>query len=156
MKLRDLQFLAQKIEPWLVGIYLAYFLGVAIPPRAVGLANAASYGILFILIVISGCWRQLLFGLTRDIPLLMLHLMSVVSVVWSVAPEFTADEPKAFLRAGLFGVYLAVRYGITGQMMIFARIMGITVVLSLLAGIALPSYGIETTGEFVGSWKGVF
>lgn len=156
MKLRDLQLLAQKIEPWLVGIYLAYFLGVAVPPRAVGLANAASYGVLLMLIVISGCWRQLLFGITRDIPLLALHLMSVVSILWSVAPEFTADEPKAFLRAGLFGVYLAVRYGLTGQMAILARVMGITVVLSLLVGIAVPSYGIETTGEFIGSWKGIF
>ncbi|MGG6264983.1 O-antigen ligase family protein [Leptolyngbya sp. AN03gr2] len=156
MKLRDLQLLAQKIEPWLVGIYLIYFLGIAVPPRAVGIANAASYGILFILLVISGCWRQLLFGMTRDIPLLALHLMSVVSILWSVAPEFTADEPKAFLRAGLFGVYLAVRFGLTGQMMLLARIMGIAVFLSLLAGIVAPSYGIETMGESAGFWKGIF
>lgn len=156
MKLRDLHLLALKLEPWLVGLYLIYFLGIALPPTGVRIANALSYPLLFILILISGCWRQLLFGMTRDIPLLLLHLMSVVSILWSVAPEFTADEPKAFLRAGIFGVYLAVRFGLSGQMMMLARILAISVILSLLVGVALPAYGIETTGEFVGSWKGIF
>lgn len=155
MKLRDLHLLALKLEPWLVGLYLIYFLGLDLPPRAISIGNALSYPLLLFLILVSGCWRQLLFGMTRDIPLLLLHLMSIVSILWSVAPEFTADEPKAFLRAGIFGVYLAVRFGLSGQMLLLARIVGISVVLSLIAAIALPSYGIGS-GATAGSWKGIF
>ena len=156
MKLKELQLLAQKIEPWLAGLYFIYFLGLALPAPVIRIGNIASYGVLLLLILISGCWRQILFACTRDIPLLLLHIMAVVSVVWSVAPEVTADEPKAFVRAAIFGVYIAVRFGLGGEMKLLAKVLGISVVLSLIAGAAFPAYGIETTGEFVGSWKGIF
>lgn len=156
MKLKDLQLLAQKAEPLLAALYFVYFLGLALPPEVIRLSNSASYGVLLLLILISGCWRQILFAFTRDIPLLLLHVMAVASVIWSVAPEFTADEPKSFVRAALFGVYVAVRFGLSGEMRMLARILGISVVLSLIAGLAFPANGIETTGEFIGAWKGIF
>lgn len=156
MKLKDLLLLARKIEPWLAGIYLAYFLGVYVPPSAARVINFVSYGVLIALILIAGCWRQMVFAMTRDIPLMLLHIMAVVSVVWSAAPDVTGDETKAFVRAAVFGLYLAVRFGLGGEMRLLAKIFGISVVLSLIAGAAIPSYGVEQSGEWVGSWKGIF
>jgi O-antigen ligase len=156
LKLRDLQLLAKKVEPWLAGLYFVYFLGLALPAPAIRIGNTLSYVVLLGLIVISGCWRQILFAMTKDIPLLLLHLMAVVSVFWSVAPDFTGDETKSFVRAGIFGVYVAVRFGLSGEMKLLARVLGISIVLSLIAGVVFPSQGIETTGEFAGSWKGIF
>ncbi|MEP0918146.1 O-antigen ligase family protein [Leptolyngbya sp. DQ-M1] len=156
MKLKDLLLLIQKLEPWLAGLFFAYFLGIALPPQAVSIANLISYPILAFLILVSGCWKKILFAMTRDIPLLLLHVMALVSVFWSMAPEVTGDETKAFIRAGVFGVYIAVRFGLGGEMRLLAKVLGIAAVLSLIAGVAFPTYGIQTDGEFIGAWKGIF
>lgn len=155
MKLTSLFQAIAKIEPWVAGFYLIYFIGFELPPPLASLMNLASYGILAILVACY--WRQVIYGLTKlDISLILLNVMTVASVFWSVAPDFTSIESRTIVRATIFGIYLAVRYGLRGEMQILYWSLGIGAILSLLAGAAVPSYGIHTTGEFVGSWKGVF
>lgn len=146
----------RRFEPWVVGFFFFYFSGVDIF-TTLGLEsilNVLSYGVL--LALLAGCWRQVLRALTLDIPLLLLHGLGLASVLWSAAPEFTSDESKTVVRAALFGVYLAVRFGLKGTIKIIRWPIGIGVVASLLSGIIFPSHGIHWEGEWVGAWKGIY
>ncbi len=144
----------RRLEPWVAGIFFFYFLGVNVPPFAVSALNALSYPV--ILVLLGSCWRQVLSTLTVDLPLLLLHLLGFGSILWSAAPEFTGDESKTLIRAGLFGVYLAVRFGLAGTIQLIRWPFMVGAIASFLAGAALPSYGVHLTDEWAGSWKGVF
>jgi exopolysaccharide production protein ExoQ len=154
MKLSSLRQWLLKLEPWVVGFYLLYFMGLDVAPPVVSLMNVASYGLLALLI--AGCWRQVLYGLTKDIPLILLNLMVMVSVLWSASPEVTSMESRTLLRGSIFGVYLAVRFGIGGSMRVLYWALAVGCVVSFMAGVAMPSYGIHTSGDVIGAWKGVF
>jgi exopolysaccharide production protein ExoQ len=154
LRLPDPRPLLLKVEPWIAGFYLAYFLGLDVPPAFISVMKASSYGVLILLL--AGCWKRVLFAATRDIPLLLLTIMGVVSVIWSAAPEVTGEESKALVRGLIFGIYLAVRFGLKGLMGMLFGIFSIATVLSLLVAVALPSYGVHMTGEFAGAWKGIF
>ncbi|MBD2459692.1 O-antigen ligase family protein [Oscillatoria sp. FACHB-1407] len=152
MKLNQLRSLTTTLEPYLVSFLILYFLGLDLPFPSI--FNAATYGIITILI--APHWKRTAYVIAQQPLLILLHVITVMSVLWSVAPEFTADETKAVVRAALFGIYLAVRFSLQDQMYLLARTLAVSLVFSLLVGFALPGYGIHTTGEFAGSWKGVF
>jgi O-antigen ligase len=84
--------------------------------------------------------------------------MAMVSVFWSAAPDVTSIETKAVFRATLLGVYLATRFSIKEQMQLLAWVLGIGAVLSFLVTLAIPSYGIHSTGDpgMIGAWRGIF
>jgi exopolysaccharide production protein ExoQ len=142
------------VEPWLVGFYLLYFLGFNLPPNLVALLNISSYAVIGVLVL--GCWKRVLYAATRDWPLLLLHLLAFVSVWWSAAPSFTEIESKTFVRAAIFGFYLAVRFGLKGQMRLLSYILGFSMIGSLIAGAVFPSYGVHFDGIYLGAWKGLF
>jgi len=144
----------EKLEPWLTGILLLYFLGLDAPYPIVKLMKVASYGIIIFLILPH--WKRFAYVATRDIPLLLLVTMAILSVLWSTSPEVTSIETKAILRANLFGVYLATRYSIKEQMQLLAWVLGIGAVLSFVLAIGIPSYGIHLDGEAAGAWKGIY
>jgi exopolysaccharide production protein ExoQ len=141
-------------EPWLAGFYLLYFLGFDLPPQVIAFLNISSYAVIGLLVL--GCWKRVLYAATRDWPLLLLHGLAFVSLLWSNAPTFTEIESKTFIRAAAFGFYLAVRFGLKGQMRLLSYILGFSMIGSLIAGIAFPSYGIHIDGTYFGAWKGIF
>lgn len=143
----------RKVEPWIAGLLLLYGWELALPSALIGTMKPASYGILLILII--PLWKKCFYVATRDIPLLLLVGMVFVSVFWSVAPDFTADESKAVLRSTLYGVYLATRYTPREQMRLIGWVLLIAALLSLGYALALPSEGIAMTNNEI-SWKGVF
>lgn len=158
MKAQSLRIFLDKVEPWLVGFLLLYFLGLdfppAVPDAVKGLIKASSYLITGLLIIRR--IKPFLYALTQDIPLWLLHALAVFSVFWSAAPDVTSDETKALLRTALFGVYLAIRFSLKQEMWLVTRLLGIGAVLSLAAAIGMPSYGRHLSGEWVGAWRGVF
>jgi O-antigen ligase len=78
--------------------------------------------------------------------------LAVVSVVWSVAPAITLRREVALLGTTLVGAYLAMRYEPGEQLRLLAWALGVAALLSLLFGLALPSYGLDSDG----SWQGIF
>lgn len=144
----------EKLEPWLTGVLLLYFLGLNAPYPLVNLMKVASYGIIIFLIIPH--WKRFAYVATRDIPLLLLLSMAMLSVLWSASPEVTSIETKSILRANIFGMYLATRYSIKEQMHLFSWVLGIGAVLSFVLAIGIPSYGIHLDGEAAGAWKGVY
>ncbi|HEY9609126.1 O-antigen ligase family protein [Allocoleopsis sp.] len=143
--------LGMKLEAASISLLLLYYLGMTGLPE--GPINAASYGILAILI--TWRWKRFIYVATRDIPLLLLLVTAVASIFWSAAPAFTINEMKTLLRAMFLGVYLATRYRIEDLVRIFLWVFGIAVILSLLTALALPAYGTHG-GGWSSPWKGIF
>ena len=143
-----------KIEIGIVGVILLYYFGVDAPPNIVSMINLLSYPCLGFLVVLR--WKRVLYAATQEIPLLLLHLLAFLSILWSAAPDTTENEIKALCRVALFGVYLAARFSLKEQMKLVAVVLGISVVASLVAAVAVPSYGIHGSGAWTEPWKGIF
>jgi O-antigen ligase len=147
----------RKLETALLVLLMLNFIGGSLSPPLPGFVNSAlnvaSYGLLFPLFALR--WKGLIYVATRDIPLLLLLVMTVASVFWSAAPENSLTEIRPFLRAGLLGMYLARYYSIKEQIRLFTWIFTIAAILSLVLVLALPAYG--THGGGIGTpWKGIF
>jgi O-antigen ligase len=145
--------IGRKIEPVIFGFVLLYGWDLDLPPAIGGVMKSVSYLILIVLIVPR--WKQCAYVVTRDIPLLLLLGIALLSIFWSAAPFFTADDSKALLRSTLFGVYMATRYTPKQQMQLLGWILGIAGVFSVVFALAIPSYGIANTNNEI-SWKGIF
>ncbi len=156
MKIQAFKNFVEKLEPWLISLFLLHFFGMNAPSAFTTVMKVGSYPFLIFLIILR--WKRFAYFATRDISLILLVSMAMLSVFWSASPEVTSIETKAVLRATLFGVYLASRFSIKEQMHLFAWVLGTGAVLSFLFTIAMPSYGIHTSGDpgMIGAWKGIF
>jgi exopolysaccharide production protein ExoQ len=117
-----------------------------------GPMNALSYPITALLILLR--WKDCLRVAKKDVSLVLIVSLVMLSVLWSAAPGATSDTTKAVLRASLIGVYLAARLSPQLLMRVLASIYGFTAVVSLLVGVAFPAVAVAfTNGEQ--SWKGI-
>ncbi|MFN6564378.1 MAG: O-antigen ligase family protein [Nostoc sp. ChiSLP01] len=119
--------------------------------------NTASYGILLFLIILR--WKRFIYVATRDISLLLLIGILLISYFWSAAPEFTLDESKSVVRAIFFGIYLAAQYNPKELMQLFLRMFGIAVILNLIftgfvVAIGQPYIAISQANNEP-SWQGL-
>ena len=100
-------------------------------------------------------WKKVLYTLKGDYVILPLLAIAVLSVFWSEAPDLTLKRPVALIGTSLFGIYLSSRYTIRQQLELFAWSYGLSIIMSLIFIIALPSYGISS-GLHDGAWRGVY
>lgn len=119
--------------------------------------NTASYIILLFLIIFR--WKRCLYVATRDISLLLLVGILLLSYFWSAAPEFTLDESKSVVRAILFGVYLAAQYNPKELMQLLVKLFGIAVIVNLIfisfvVAIGQPDLAISHANNEP-SWQGI-
>ncbi|MDZ8187295.1 MAG: O-antigen ligase family protein [Nostoc sp. ChiSLP02] len=118
--------------------------------------NTASYGILLFLIILR--WKRWIYVGTRDISLLLLISIILLSYFWSAAPEFTIDESKSVVRAIFLGIYLAARYNPKELMQLMLGMFGIAVILNLIfTGFAIAtgqSYIAISQANDEPSWQG--
>lgn len=110
---------------------------------------AGSYGIIPILVFSR--WKKFLYFSTRDVALILLTILALISVVWSESPEATLRNGRALIRITCFGIYFAARYHWKEQLKLVACALGISAVLALLIGIIIPSTGISAS-----HWRGGF
>lgn len=143
-----------KLEIALVFLLLFYYFGIDLPPNVVSTLNILSYPCVGFLVALR--WKRVLHAATQELPLLLLHVLAVLSIIWSAAPDVTENEIKALGRVALFGVYLAARFSLKEQMKLLTAVLAVGVVTSLIAVVAFPSYGIHTGDTLAGAWKGVF
>ena len=146
--------LARKLEPVIVVLLLLIYVNPNVPPSVKSVMKYSGYGLIALLVFGAGIgrWRQFAYVATRDIfPWLLLGL-SVASVLWSAAPQYTSDEVDPVIRSVIFGVYLAMRYTPKRQIQLITWVLGIVAVLSLMLPIVIPPYGINAGGR----WYGIF
>ncbi len=92
---------------------------------------------------------------TKDKLLLLLVAIALLSILWSSAPEVTLRRNVALVGTTLTAAYLAMRYSLNELLRLMAWALGIAALLSLIFGLALPSYGIDQASP-TGAWQGIF
>ena len=142
----------RNLEVVVIVILLFYFLGVRAPSIIPKLMKALSYAM--IPVVITFYWKRLSWVATRDIVLWLFVGIALASVLWSADAESTLNGVRGWLRMFIFGAYLATRYSIKDQMKLLTWAFGITVILSLVVTLIIPSYGLSE--EHIGAWRGIF
>jgi O-antigen ligase len=111
------------------------------------------YGITLLLVGLR--WNRFMHAALRNKLLLLLVGIALVSVFWSVLPRSTLLRGGALVGQTLFGVYLAIRYSLREQLHLWAWMLGIAALLSLLFALALPSYGLFADPRGY-SWRGIY
>lgn len=107
------------------------------------------------LLLVAVRWREALRAALRHLPTLALLGMAVLSVAWSDAPDITLRRSFALVGTTAFGVYLAARFDVRGQLALLGSALGAAAVLSVAFAVALPAYGV-TQEIHEGAWRGVF
>ena len=110
---------------------------------------ALSYLIIPFLVIRQ--WKRFIYVTTRDIPLLLLVIVAVVSIFWSYTPSATIVTSRALVRITLFGIYFATRFSLKEQLRLLAWALGIAALLTLFVGIVIPSTGLTAS-----QWRGAF
>lgn len=99
-------------------------------------------------------------ALSSNKELLLLFALAVVSIAWSDDAAVTSRRVFALLCTSLFGYYLAVRYTLVDMLRLLTQSLTIAGVLSVMAAVALPAYGLmgamQEGGYHEGAWKGVY
>ena len=87
---------------------------------------------------------------------LALSLLGVVSTLWSQFPSFTVRRSIPFVLAGLFGLYLAVRFPVRRQLSILWLALVILAIASIGMALCFPKLGLDSTAGHHMNWQGVF
>jgi exopolysaccharide production protein ExoQ len=111
------------------------------------------YFITFILLVLR--WRKVLYILQRDKFIWILVGFSTASTLWSLDPRMTFVRCVALIGTSLFGLYLATRYSLEGQLQMLGWTFGTVIVLSLISVFLLPKYGVMAATH-AGAWRGIY
>jgi O-antigen ligase len=95
-------------------------------------------------------------AILKQKPLLAVVGFAVVSTVWSQAPILTFKKAMMLSLIFAFASFFADYYSPTDQKRMLLAAGTILAIASVVWVILLPSYGVATSGEVVGEWKGVF
>ena len=117
---------------WLL-LYLAAFLGLMF-----------TYGINWISWLVR--YRLLL---------VVLMIGTIMSVAWSIDAKVSAERVVHLLGSSLIAVYIGFAIPLLSTLRIFAVVLGVLIVASILAAVGLPALGIESY-EGIQVWRGVF
>lgn len=142
--------LLEKQEPLIICIILAGFSNLAVPFFIARSLRLFSYmAILFILIKKR---NHIFYILSKDRIIVLLHVLALVSVIWSFSPYITVTRFIALVRTTLVGVILAA-YTPQEQARLFSYIFVGSGFFSLLAVGLFPNYALESETS---GWNGVF
>jgi O-antigen ligase len=147
--------LVSRLEAPILGAILLYYLSYTwnLPAPVPTVINAVTYAI--VIFLIAWRWQLFKFVLLRDPLLLAIVGLTVVSTLWSAAPETTSIEVRALVRSTALGAYLAMRYSIKTQLQLFAWVLGLSVLISLgmelsaFRGLRVPWVGMFSYKNFL-------
>ena len=100
-------------------------------------------------------WRVAWAMAGRNIFVWLVAGLVLMSTIWSTDPTYTSIAVKEVTRMTLFGVYLASRFKLRGQLYLMATTFAGIALISVLLAIVFPSVGIAQD-KFAGAWTGVF
>jgi exopolysaccharide production protein ExoQ len=109
-------------------------------------------------------YRTIFAVLPRDLLLVLLIGLTLVSPLWSDDPLHIFKNLIPFLRVTIFGLYFALRYPLRDQVQMLAWVFGAAAIASVLLALFLPFYGIMGYGIITnsqqlvhqGTWRGAF
>ncbi|WP_300526858.1 O-antigen ligase family protein [Maricaulis sp.] len=94
-------------------------------------------------------------ALLRSPAILALAGLTLVSVVWSVAPDVSLRRGFALFMTTLFGLWLASRWDWPVLITLIASVFASLAVASTLMAVLMPSLGVDQAVH-AGAWKGVW
>src|SRR5271167_1122289 len=97
--------------------------------------------------------RETLYVIRRNWPVIVLVALAFVSCFWTETPALAFRRSIAVAGATLLGIAFAVRLSLEEQLRIFSWVFRVIAVLSLVAVIFFPGYGISNTPEQ--EWRGI-
>lgn len=85
-----------------------------------------------------------------------LAVLAIASAAWSQFPQLTLRRSLPFTLAGLFGLYLAVRFPLRRQLSILGAAMVALAVASIVLVVCSPKLGLDASAGHHQNWQGVF
>lgn len=112
------------------------------------LASTAIYlGALAILLVRSWWIRE---SIRRDGLVVLLVGLALASTLWSVDPGVTLRRSLALALGTVFAYYVAARFPLSGLLRLLLVALAVGTVLSIIWATALPRYGLDLEGRWLG------
>ena len=163
-------FLQRLIERVFAILTIFFYTGAIAPfipeshpayPLELHLPNVA---LMISILLIMARWKRVLSIVIREKILWLVIGIVLVSPLWSELPMVTWERILPLFRVTAFGVYFATRYELDEQVTLIALSLSMATVLSLLFGVALPSYGVMGRGfisnsqdwAHAGAWRGIY
>ncbi|MGH9586414.1 MAG: O-antigen ligase family protein [Acidobacteriaceae bacterium] len=87
---------------------------------------------------------------------LLLAALVVASAVWSQFPLYTMRRSVAFALAGVFGLYLAMRFPVRRQLAILRIAMVALAAGTVVMALGFPHLGLDASAGHHADWQGVF
>jgi exopolysaccharide production protein ExoQ len=88
--------------------------------------------------------------------LFLLVALAILSTAWSPVPAVTLRRSIGLGFTTLFGIYFSCRYLIREQLRLLGSVLAVTIVLSVLAELLVPSMFPPVDAVNLGGWNGVF
>jgi exopolysaccharide production protein ExoQ len=85
-----------------------------------------------------------------------LAVLAVVSTLWSQFPLYTVRRSVPFALAGVFGLYLAMRFPVWRQLRILRSTMLALALGTVVMVVAFPKLGLDASAGHNSDWQGVF
>lgn len=103
-------------------------------------------------------WRRLspLEALVSNPLLAAVLVLPLVSTLWSISPQETAQRAVALLGSSLIAIYLALRLDGLAVLRLIALTAALSAVVSFVLIAFVPSVGLMGDGEYAGVWTGVW
>ena len=95
-------------------------------------------------------------GLARAPALALLLALPMISVLWSISPQETAQRAIAVVGSSLLGVYLATEVERGTALRLIALAFTISAVVSVVLIAAVPSIGLSQEPLHPGAWAGAY
>lgn len=87
---------------------------------------------------------------------LPLAALAVLSTVWSQFPFYTIRRALPFALAGVFGLYIAIRFPVWRQLRILRITMIALAVGTIIMALAFPKLSLDASAGHHADWQGVF
>jgi len=113
------------------------------------------YGLSFLGLMISQGINWVSWLVRYRLLLVILMLGTIVSVSWSVDAKVSAERTIHLVGSTIVAIYIGFAVPLLTTLRVFAVVLGIAIVASVLAAVGITELGIQT---YEGSrvWKGVF
>jgi len=98
--------------------------------------------------------REILAAVAANLPIAFVVVLAVLSTFWSGIGSLTLQYGIQLALCTLFGLYVGVRFGITGLVAILGWVLVLALALSAVFALAFPKYGLDPVHD--GRWRGGF
>ena len=113
------------------------------------------YGLSFLGLMISQGINWVSWLVRYRLLLVILIIGTIVSVSWSVDTKISAERTIHLVGSTLVAIYIGFTVPLLTTLRVFAVVLGIAIIASVLAAVGIAELGIQTyEGSLV--WKGVF